>query len=268
MQRLKSAERQHQNLARAKQTAEIHVRFFVDEKKKADNAADELRVTLVEAERQCQISQKAKLCADEKCRRLTELMEKSEQTASETRKENNILTSKIATLQTGIEIFTDDQVKHEMTMLYHELEQWIFSHIADTVLIEPGTGPECNTQRLIQVQSSICGWIHQNFWSSFFVGFGPSYSQYMMSLDNAVVEKCKSREDSSKLYFSNQIRPSSHFSALAVWYELRWIHAPKTRIILSLRLHRLPNWVSSFQPRHWKKGMANGSAEGFDLAMY
>lgn len=189
MQRLRSAEKQQQNLARAKKTAETHIRFFVDKKKKADQAADKLHVSLVEAERGYQISQKAKICADEKCRRLTELLEKAEQTAAETRKENNTLTSTIATLQTGIEILTDDQVKHEMIMLYHELEQWIFSYISDPVVMEPGYHPENNSQRLIELQSSICGHIHQNFWSSFFVGLEPSSSQYMMNLNNVIMEK-------------------------------------------------------------------------------
>lgn len=234
----------------------------------AEKAADKLRVTLVETERECQISQKAKICADEKCRRLTELLEKAEQIVKETRKENNTLASTIATLQTGIEIFTDDQVKHEMTMLYHELEQWIFRYITDATVIEPGYHPENNSQQLIELQSSICGCIHQNFWSSFFVGLGPSYNQYMMNLNNVIMEKCTSREDNSKLRPFNKIRSGSHCPALAIWYELRWIHAPRERVRVSLRLRRFSNWVSSFQSSRSKKGIANGSAEKFDLEMY
>lgn len=129
--------------------------------------------------------------ASEKVRRLLEALQNVEETAATIRKENNILTSNIATLQTGVQTLTDEDVKKEMTVLYLDLEQWVLSHIRSLFDAQPGLGSLNAEDPLIaQMQSEISCLIHQHFWTSSFVGCGAESNQYMTDINNVIGHKC------------------------------------------------------------------------------
>ena len=131
--------------------------------------------------------------ASEKVRRLSEVLQNVEETAATIRKENNILTSNIATLQTGLQTLTDEDVKKEMTVLYHDLEQWILSHIRGLFDAQPGLGSLNAEDSLVaRMQSEISCLIHQHFWTSDFVGCGAESNQYMTEINNVIGHKCRS----------------------------------------------------------------------------
>lgn len=177
------------------QKSRAHERHLSEAKLVAEKKAETYLQGLNRAKNQLRVSEKAQLVADEKIRRLSELLDDAKETAAKIRKENNILTSNIANLQTGVLIFTDDEVEKEMTVLYHDLERWILSHIRVLVAAQPGfKSLNVEDSLVAQMQSEISGLIHQNFWTSAFVGCGTGGNQYMTDITNVIGNGCKFRE--------------------------------------------------------------------------
>lgn len=177
-------------------------------------------------EKQLQASQRAELFAGEKIRRLSELLDSARETEIIARKENNILTSNIATLQTGIQTLTDDDIKKEMTVLYHELEQWVVKYCETHFPHQPEDGSaRCKSQQVAAIQSEISILILRNFWTATFVGCGVQGDQYVAQMTEVIMDQCKFRMECRRLVFMSTTegpdRPKSRCTALAVCYEHR-----------------------------------------------
>ncbi|KAF3017569.1 hypothetical protein E8E15_002424 [Penicillium rubens] len=80
------------------------------------------------AEKKAEFFQQERLLVEEQGRRRGELLEDAVQESEVVRKENRILMAKIASLQAGVETFSDEQIKQEMCLLYHDIERWRFTH--------------------------------------------------------------------------------------------------------------------------------------------
>ncbi|CAG8300865.1 unnamed protein product [Penicillium salamii] len=142
-------------------------------------------------EKQLQASQRAELFASEKIRRLSELLDAARETEIIARKENNILTSDIATLQTGIQSLTDDEIKKDMTVLYHELEQWVVKYCETHFLNQPEDGSaRCKSQQVAAIQSEISMLILRNFWTVTFVGCGVQGDQCVAQMTEVIRNQC------------------------------------------------------------------------------
>ncbi|CAG8933624.1 unnamed protein product [Penicillium salamii] len=146
---------------------------------------------LMKIEKQLQASQRAELFSSEKVRRLSELLDAAREKEDVTMRENNILTSNIATLQTRMQTLTDDDIRREMTMLYHELEQWVvrYCEILFSNQTENGS-PRCKSEHVAAIQSEISVLILQNFWTGVFVGGGVQGNQYMAEITDVIRNKC------------------------------------------------------------------------------
>ena len=112
------------------------------------------------------------------------------------REENRIITTKIAKLQTGIEIFTDEQAKQDMRLLYNDLKQWNFSHFGGTSAL--GEGDEVSefqerydTLSVDIIHSKIAGMMYRSFWTTFIVGYGAHWDEHFRILDWEVKKQCK-----------------------------------------------------------------------------
>ncbi|CAG7988188.1 unnamed protein product [Penicillium salamii] len=146
---------------------------------------------LLRVEKQLRNSQRAELFASEKVRRLSELLDAAREKETITRRENNILTSNIATLQTGMQTLTDDDIRREMTVLYHELEQWAVRYCETLFSNRPENGsPRCKSEQVAAIQSEISVLILQNFWTGVFVGCGVQDNQYMAQITEVIRNQC------------------------------------------------------------------------------
>ncbi|KAJ5339949.1 hypothetical protein N7452_006677 [Penicillium brevicompactum] len=182
-----------ENLNEQIEKSRTHEQSLGEAKDLAEKKAARYFRALERVEKQLRASEKAHLFASEQVRRLSELLQNVEETAATVRKENNILTSNIATLQTGVQKLTDEDVKKEMTVLYHDLEQWILNYIRGLFDAQPGLGSLNAEDSLIaQMQSEISCLIHQHFWTSDFVGCGAQNNQYMTEINDFIGHKCPS----------------------------------------------------------------------------
>lgn len=136
------------------------------------------------------------------------------------RKENRVLTMKIAKLQAGIEIFTDEQAKQEMRLLYSDLKQWIFTHFRRTSALGEGDGPLESEQKydafnLNLVYSEVAGMIYWSFWTIFSVGYGAHWDEHFRKLDREIKKQCEClRENPSNRTLPNSVRYQPHRSSL------------------------------------------------------
>lgn len=158
----------------------------------AGRKAQEYLRALERANKQLRASEKAQLFGSEKIRRLSELLQNAEETAAAIRKENNILISHIATLQGGVQTLTDDDIQKEMTVLYHDLEQWTLKRIKASAAAKSDFDFLNVENAVAEMQSSLSALIHQNFWTSEFVGSGTEANQHMTNLTNVIGSTCKS----------------------------------------------------------------------------
>ncbi|KAJ5502793.1 hypothetical protein N7463_005667 [Penicillium fimorum] len=134
------------------------------------------------------------LFAEEQSRQRGELLENAIQEANAARKENRILMTKIASLQAGAETLSDEEAKREMSLLYHELEYWRFSHFAakpsSQQRNDPTPRPEYPDILILDIiQSDIAGLIHGSFWNRFMVGAEHLWSDYLRKADSEVNER-------------------------------------------------------------------------------
>ena len=179
---------------------------------------------LIEAQKKLQASQKAALFSNEKARRLSELLETAEKTADLIKKENNILVSNIATLQTGIHTITDDEIKKQMTVLYHELEQWIVRNFGRPPPNTPEDSSSTGKTRLVErIQSDISVMILRELWTGLFIGCGVQDDAYMIQITDMIKSHCELREVWASLCFmfmtDSLHRSKPRFEALAVCYK-------------------------------------------------
>jgi hypothetical protein len=149
-----------------------------------------------DAERQAEALRIDRLIAEEKARGTAELLEDVTRGAKAARKENHVLKTQVAKLQSGIETFTNEQAKQEMCLLYNDLKQWSFSHfrIASALgerddTVEPEERYEALSQDVLQ--SEIAGLIYRSFWTTFSVNYGAYRDEHFRKLDGEVTTSCK-----------------------------------------------------------------------------
>jgi hypothetical protein len=136
------------------------------------------------------------------------------------RKENRVLTTKIATLQAGIEIFTDEQAKQEMCLLYNDLKRWSFTQFRRTPSLGEGDDAleaeeKYDTFNLKVAQSEIAGMIYCSFWTTFSVGYGADWEEQFRKLDREIKKQCECpQEKPSNRALSNGIRYQPRRSSL------------------------------------------------------
>lgn len=79
-----------------------------------------------------------------------------------------------------------------MTILYHDIEQWILKHSRASLAAKPEIEfLNAEDPAVAEMQSKVSVLIHQNFWNSEFVGYGTQYNQYMTATTNAIGNKCE-----------------------------------------------------------------------------
>lgn len=123
------------------------------------------------------------------------------------RKENRILTTKIASLQAGIETFSDEEAQREMCLLYHDLEHWRFTHFAAKPTPQQRNDLTHSTPRsdmldistLDIIQADIAALIYRSFWNRFMVGSDHIWSNYLRKIDSEIDNQCKRPEEGSRL---------------------------------------------------------------------
>jgi hypothetical protein len=113
------------------------------------------------------------------------------------KKENFVLTTKIAELQAGIEIFTDEQAKQEMCLLYNDLKQWSFTHFQGVLVVGEGDHTRereeiYDTFSLSAIQAEIARMIYCSFWTIFSVGYGAHWDEHFRRLDQGIKKRCES----------------------------------------------------------------------------
>ncbi|CAI7594440.1 unnamed protein product [Penicillium glandicola] len=143
------------------------------------------------AERKAEFFQRARLLAEEQARQRGELLKNANQETQTARKENRILTTRIASLQAGIETFSDEEAKREISLLYHDLEHWRFTHFAAKPTPQQGHEPtprpeSLDISTLDIIQSDIAGLIYRSFWNRFMVGAEHLWGNYLRKVDSEI----------------------------------------------------------------------------------
>ncbi|OQE25790.1 hypothetical protein PENFLA_c008G02483 [Penicillium flavigenum] len=146
------------------------------------------------AEKKAEFFQRERLLVEEQARQRGELLENAVQESKVARKENRILMAKIASLQAGVETFSDEQVKQEMCLLYHDLEHWRFTHFVAKPKLQQRNDPTPRSEGLDMstldiIQSHIAGLIYRSFWNSFMVGSDQSLCNYLRKADSEINKK-------------------------------------------------------------------------------
>ena len=103
--------------------------------------------------------------------------------------------AKIASLQAGTESFSDEEIKREMCVLYHDLSHWSFTHFAaKPAQLRNDPTPRSDSldiSTLDIIQSDITGLIYRSFWNRFMVGSEQIWSNYLRKVDSEVDKQCK-----------------------------------------------------------------------------
>lgn len=110
--------------------------------------------------------------------------------------------TKIASLQAGIETFSDEEAKREMCLLYHDLVHWRFTHFAAKPTPQRRNDPTHPMPRsdmldiltLDIIQADIAALIYRSFWNRFMVGSDHLWSNYLRKIDSEIDKQCKSPE--------------------------------------------------------------------------
>ncbi|KAJ5365516.1 hypothetical protein N7517_008402 [Penicillium concentricum] len=134
---------------------------------------------------------RGRLLVEEQSRQRGELLENAIQEANAARKENRILLAKIGNLQAGAETLSDEEAKREMSLLYHDLEHWRFTHFAAKPSCQQGNDPTARSEspdisRLDVIQSEIAGLIYRSFWNRFMVGGEHPWCNYLSKADSEI----------------------------------------------------------------------------------
>ncbi|KGO51255.1 hypothetical protein PEX1_002350 [Penicillium expansum] len=149
-----------------------------------------LRQRLKTAEAKLGFFQKGRLLAEEQSRQRGELLENAVRETKVARKENRILMTKIASLQAGIDNFSDEEAKKEMCLLYHDLTHWRFTHFAAKPTQQSNNATPrsdiLDISTLDIIQSDIAALIYQSFWNRFMVGSEPLWSNYLFKVDSEI----------------------------------------------------------------------------------
>ncbi|CAG8890323.1 unnamed protein product [Penicillium egyptiacum] len=143
------------------------------------------------AEEKAEIFQRDRLLVEEQARQRGELLENAVQESKVARKENRILMAKIASLQAGVETFSDEQVKREMCLLYRGLEHWRFTHfVTKPAPHDPKPRSDSlDISTLDIIQADIAGLIYRSFWNQFMVGSDHFWSNYLRKVDSEINKK-------------------------------------------------------------------------------
>lgn len=133
------------------------------------------------------------------------------------RKENLILMTKIASLQAGIETFSDEEAKREMYLLYQDLTQWRFTHFAakPKPQQENHATPRPDTLdiwTLDIIQTDIARLIYWFFWNRFMVGSDHLWSNYLRKIDSEIDKQCKCSENDHYSHCFLTTEVSNHIS--------------------------------------------------------
>ncbi|OQE93465.1 hypothetical protein PENNAL_c0005G10382 [Penicillium nalgiovense] len=136
------------------------------------------------AEKKAEFFEQDRLLVEEQARQRGELLENAVQESKVARKENRILMAKIASLQAGVETFSDEQVKQEMCLLYHDLEHWRFTHFVAKPKLQQRNDPTprpdgLDISTLDIIQAHIAGLIYRSFWNGFMVGSDQQVSNHI-----------------------------------------------------------------------------------------
>jgi hypothetical protein len=148
------------------------------------------------AEKKAEFFQREQLLVEEQARQRGELLENAVQESKVARKENRILMAKIASLQAGVETFSDEQVKQEMCLLYHDLEHWRFTHFVAKPKLQQRNDPTARSDgldisTLDIIQAHIAGLIYRSFWNGFMVGSDQCLCNYLRKADSEINKQCK-----------------------------------------------------------------------------
>ncbi|KGO76317.1 hypothetical protein PITC_037430 [Penicillium italicum] len=152
---------------------------------------ERLRQRIQDAEQKVKFFQKGRLLAEEQARQRGELLENAIRETKVARKENRILMTKIATLQAGIETFSDEEAQKEMSRLYHDLAHWRFTHFAAKTTPQQRNDATprsdiLDTSILDIIHSDIAALIYRSFWNRFMVGTEPLWGNYLLKVDSEV----------------------------------------------------------------------------------
>ncbi|KAJ5508773.1 hypothetical protein N7527_010916 [Penicillium freii] len=146
------------------------------------------------AEQKVGFFQRGQILAQEQARQRAKLLDNATREAKVARKENRILTTKIASLQAGIETFSDEEAQREMCLLYHDLEHWRFTHFAAKPTPQQRNDLTHSTPRsdmldistLDIIQADIAALIYRSFWNRFMVGSDHIWSNYLRKIDSEI----------------------------------------------------------------------------------
>lgn len=144
-------------------------------------------------------STKARIKAEEKSRRLEEVLKETRKLEGLVSKENKGLVVKLARLQRVTECMNDDEVRRTMRQLYQELEDWIKCHLLCSLqnldedgsfsMIESSLGSKLQT--LHEIQTEIYGLVFHSILRRFFVGISHEPLEGLFrKLDHEVLANC------------------------------------------------------------------------------
>ncbi|KAJ5186888.1 hypothetical protein N7449_009882 [Penicillium cf. viridicatum] len=165
----------------------------VDHKAMCDEV-ERLHQRIKIAEQKVRFFQRERILTEEQARQRGELLENATKEAKVARKENRILMTKIASLQAGIETFSDEEAKREMCLLYHDLAHWRFTHFAAKPTPQRRNDPTHPMPRsdmldiltLDIIQADIAALIYRSFWNRFIVGSDHLWSNYLRKIDSEI----------------------------------------------------------------------------------
>ncbi|OQE41994.1 hypothetical protein PENCOP_c004G00647 [Penicillium coprophilum] len=159
--------------------------------KTINNELGRLRQEIKTAKEDKEVLHRGRLFAEEQSRQRGELLKNALQEAKAAIKENRILKTKLGSLQAGTETFSDEEAKRELSLLYHDLEHWKFTHfVAKTSSQEKNDSTprleSLDISKLDIIQSDIAGLIYRSFWNRFMVGAEHPCGVYLREADSEI----------------------------------------------------------------------------------
>lgn len=139
--------------------------------------------------------------------------------------------TQMASLQSGTEVFTEEEAKRELCLLYHDLEQWGLSNFRGTPTPTPEQmnnsriEPETDPLMLNMILSKITGMIFRTFWNRPMVGAESLWGEYLREIDLTVKKQCKCTECDSLIVAILIKEVSNHIA-------LHWRCATSTAMLL------------------------------------
>ncbi|CAI7618014.1 unnamed protein product [Penicillium discolor] len=165
----------------------------VDHKAMCDEV-EQLHERIKIAEQKVGFFQRGRILAEEQARQRGELLENAISEAKVARKQNRTLMTKIASLQSGIETFSDEEAKREMCLLYHDLANWRFTHFVarptpqqrNNITHPTSRSDMLDISTLDIIQADIAALIYRSFWNRFMVGSDHLWSNYLRKIDSEI----------------------------------------------------------------------------------